>query len=123
MSTLEEIVLQLPGGVNNITIQEEIFTDKVRVYGLPLFLKGWNALFYKTDEISEGSPVYRLDPYMLYYVIAIVGVKLIFRNGKWSLVRDDDRVMFIKHNNKELFGEWGYYGMKVESVSSNSKVF
>ena len=97
-------------------IVRENFTDKVRVTGLPLLLKGWNGIYYKTDEISEGFPVYRLDPYMLYYIFPILGVKLAVYNGKWTLERDEYSLMFTKRNNKKFFGEWGYYGMKIVPI-------
>ena len=97
-------------------LEKENFTDKVRVTGLPLLLQGWNAIYYKTEDTSEGFPVYRLDPYVLYLIIPILGVNLVVMNGKWTFERDDGVIMFTKRNNKKFFGDWGYYGMKVEPI-------
>jgi hypothetical protein len=57
------------------------YPDKLKVSGLPFFLHGWNNTYYKTKATSEGCPVYRLDPYVLYWLIPIVGVRLLKYKG------------------------------------------
>jgi hypothetical protein len=58
--------------------------------GLPFMLQGWNRVFYKTREVSDGAPVYRLDPYTLYWFFNIIGVSIKRVKNCWVMKRDCD---------------------------------
>ena len=79
------------------------YTDKIRVSGLPLLLQGWNTTYYKTDRTSNGAPIYRLDPYMLYFVFPIIGITILKRENAWVFIPDCDSELF---SNTGLLGVW-----------------
>lgn len=60
---------------SNSTI-EPVLPDRIRMSGLRFMLQGWNNEFTKTDETSDGFPVYRMPSYTLYGVIDIIGVRI-----------------------------------------------
>src|SRR5271157_238002 len=63
---------------------------QLKMSRLPFMLQGWNCTFYKTGGTSEGCPIYRLDPYTLYWTIPIIGVRILKVNGRWIINRDCD---------------------------------
>jgi hypothetical protein len=77
-------------------------------------LQGWNNSYYKTNEMSDGCPIYRLDAYTLYWFIPIIGVEIKRVNGLWGFYRECDRgfATFTKNTGDKghLFGKWGPYG-------------
>jgi hypothetical protein len=81
------------------------FPQQIRVKGLPFMLQGWNAVYTKINEESDGCPVYHLEPYTLYWTIPIIGVRILRKNGIWRMKRDCD--------NYE--SEIGKYGMAPQS--------
>jgi hypothetical protein len=90
----------------------------IRINGLPLLLSGWNSVLYRTNETSDGAPIYRLDAYTLYFFFPIIGIELKRVDGKWGLYRDCDGPflpLFLKQqgNPKDLFGNWNNYDMHV----------
>nr|QYA18382.1 hypothetical protein KOM_12_112 [Clandestinovirus] len=99
--------------------QASTFPNQIRVKGLPFMLQGWNNVYYKTNEISDGKPVYRLNPYTLYYTIPIIGVTIRKVDGVWVLQRDCDDSPLMNLNKyggqDDPFGFWSQ-GMKVEPV-------
>jgi len=98
------------------------FPKRVRVKGLPFMLQGWNNTYTRTKNIVNGSPTYKLESYVLYMIIPIIGVEL-RRNedGTWSLHRECDyeRWSFIKSvkliDPKYPYGSWSD-NMKVEPI-------
>ena len=89
------------------------FPYQIRMTGLPFMMQGWNNVYTKTDEESDGCPVYHLRPYMLYWFIDIIGVTLYRHNGVWVLKRDGEHHDFgiNKYGQKpqpDPFGYWTY---------------
>ena len=62
----------------------------IKVQGLPFVLQGWNTTFYKTTEVSEDAPVYRLNSYVLYWVFIVDAARIEKINGMWILRRECD---------------------------------
>ena len=98
-----------------------LFPAQIKVSGLPFMLQGWNAKYYKTSDTSDGCPTYRLEPYNLYKMIAIIGVTIKRINGGWVLQRDCDlfptsMAKYGANPQGDPFGEWSN-GMKVNPVS------
>ncbi|CAH6420445.1 Hypothetical protein HVR_LOCUS1194 [uncultured virus] len=96
------------------------FPEKIRMSGLPFMLQGWNNVYHKTDEISDGCPVYNLDSYTLYWFFPIIGVKLFRLNETWRLQRDCDFYpteirKYSNEDQKTPMGNWSY-GAQVTSV-------
>ena len=94
--------------------------QQIRMRGLPFMLQGWNNVYYKTGELSDGCPVYRLDSYNLYYLVAIISVRIMRLNGVWVIHRDGDfGPLDIKKYGAgpqgDPFGEWSNGG-KVKPV-------
>jgi len=87
------------------------FPNHIRVTGLSFFLQGWNNVYYKTGETSDGCPVYRLDSYKLYWGIPIIGVKIFRDEGVWKLQREcDSYPMSIKKFGQSPQGDpFGYW--------------
>ncbi len=86
---------------------------KIKMSGLPFMLQGWNCEFYLTSETSDNAPVYRLDPYALYWMIPIIGVKILKYNGNWVLQRDCDDAEFsfiqkVSTGSDYPWGTWSY---------------
>ena len=86
---------------------------RVRLRGLPWYYSGWNAMFYKTDDMSEDCPVYRMDSYAYLPFLYIKGVKIWKRNGKWIMTPDGqrwDNELGIQshHDGYTPLGEWVY---------------
>jgi phosphoglycolate phosphatase-like HAD superfamily hydrolase len=71
------------------TTTPDNFPDQIRVRGLPFLLQGWNTVYYKTARMADGCPIYRLDEYVLYGLIGIIGVSIYRSDGIWHLVRAD----------------------------------
>jgi hypothetical protein len=76
-------------------------------------LQGWNNIYYRTHEESDACPVYRLEPYNLYYLIPIIGVKIFRKDGIWVFKRDcdgneTDIRKYGKSPQGEPFGYWTY---------------
>lgn len=92
------------------TISYADYPNHIRVRGLPFMLQGWNTTFYKTEKLSEGCPIYRLDGYKLYFLIDIVGVTIKMRNGKWCFTNDWH---WTVDENKNLLGKWNAYNMSI----------
>lgn len=95
------------------------FPEKIRVTGLPFMLQGWNNVYHLTAEISDGCPVYRLNPYTLYLFIDIIGVRILRIDGVWCMQRDcDDHPMYSikKYGDKNQPDPFGYWssGMHVK---------
>ena len=98
----------------------DIYPNKIKISGLPSTLQGWNTTFYKTQEVSEGCPVYKLDPYILYFFVPIIGVTIYRLNGQWTMKRESDSfpMNIIKISNQDQsspIGEWTF-GAEVASV-------
>jgi hypothetical protein len=86
------------------------FPNKIKVSGLPFFLQGWNNIYMKTNQMSEGCPVYELQGYNLYWVMPIIGVIIYRKDGIWQMQRDCDlHPMGIKKyggSQEDPFGYW-----------------
>jgi hypothetical protein len=100
-------------------MQDE-YPPQVWFSGLPFFLQGWNTCFRRTTITSNGAPVYRLDPYVLYGAIPILGVDL--RRGEaggWAFYRhcdDGPQPLFPKADGIDHpVGEW-YYSSRVTAT-------
>ena len=95
------------------------FPENVKLSGLKFMWQGWNTTYYKTSEVSDGCPVYRLDPYTLYWFIDIIGAKLYRKDGVWVFQRDFDFGPFkaiCKYGvspQNDPFGHWSS-GARVE---------
>lgn len=89
------------------------YPTHIKVSGLPFMLQGWNCVFYKSEDVCNGKPVYRLDPYTLYWFIDIIGVSIKYSGGKWQFIRYcDDWPMAT---NPSLLGTWSkFHNMKVD---------
>lgn len=88
-----------------------IYPDEIRVSGLPFYLRGWNRTFKRTEEMSEGTPVYRLEPYTIFLVIRVLGVSIRKFSGRWYLMRDCDGEAYsniYKDSRDQIypFGQW-----------------
>jgi hypothetical protein len=57
--------------------------------GLPLMLSGWNGVYERTNEMSEGAPVYYRPPHRMLIFLQIFGVKLRRYGGRWVLHPDN----------------------------------
>jgi hypothetical protein len=68
------------------------FPSRIRIKGLGFHLQGWNQILYRNGDMSDGCPVYKLDSYTLYFVIGIIGIRLLRINGIWRIQRDGDAV-------------------------------
>ena len=103
--------------VTAVNTNSVIYPSRIKVSGLPFMLQGWNNVFYWTTERRDNKPVYRLEPYVLYWTIPIIGVTIYSRNGKWVFQRDyDDEPLpdIYKYGaQSDPLGSWTM-GMKVE---------
>lgn len=93
---------------------ENLFPENINVSGFPFMLQGWNNSYYKTSEKSEGFPVYRLDPYILYWTIPIIGVNIKMIDGEWRIIREDGMIIA---KNKLLMGRWKSSGYDINITS------
>ena len=96
------------------------FPNRIRVKGLPFMLQGWNSTYYKTDQSSDGCPIYRLDQYTLYWFIEIAAVVVYRDGGIWKLSRVDfdcglDINKYGQTPQGDPFGYWSR-GMQVIPV-------
>jgi len=94
--------------------------QQIRMSGLPFMLQGWNNVYYKTSDISDGCPVYRLDSYNLYWLISIIGVRIMRIDGVWVIWRNGDYgpIDIKKYGQSpqpDPFGSWSN-GAKVKAV-------
>ncbi len=89
----------------------EEWPEHIQMSGLPFMLQGWNNIYYKSEEMRNGFPVYCLDSYTLYYTIPIIGVKVFYNCDKWVLQRNGDLwttdIECLEKPN-QLFGKWSY---------------
>jgi hypothetical protein len=103
----------------NITSYSDMYPDKIKMSGLPIYLCGWNCELYKTKEESEGVPVYTMDDYCLYGLINIIGIYIKKYNGVWVLQRECDSypsgIKKIGNDQISPFGTWTY-GAKLHTV-------
>jgi len=83
------------------------YPNMIKISGLPFMLQGWNATFVKKKD-KTGRIIYRLEPYVLYHIIPIVGVTISKQDNYWIFTKDRDR--FPLFRNKKLFGKWDDYG-------------
>ncbi len=86
---------------------------RVRMSGLPVVLCGWNTVYHRVDtRSSDDVPVYRLQPYTLWGVFPIIGVRLMRIRGQWGLHRDcdllstDPLVCKQRHGDATPIGLW-----------------
>lgn len=89
--------------------------QQIKMSGLPFMLQGWNNVYYKTGELSDGCPVYRLDSYNLYYFISIIGVRIMRLDGVWVIWRNGDigPIDIKKYGSSpqgDPFGHWSNGG-------------
>ena len=42
------------------------FPNQIKMSGLPLMWCGFNEVFTKTDSISDGCPIYRMESYKMF---------------------------------------------------------
>lgn len=87
------------------------FPTKIKMSGLPFMLQGWNNTYYITNQTSDGCPVYKLAPYNLYYMIGIIGTRILRIDGIWRIQRDCDSAPtdIYKYGAKpqgDPFGHW-----------------
>ena len=104
----------------NGNLTDNDFPNKIKMSGLPFVLQGWNTTFSKTKDLSDGAPIYRLEPYSLYFTIPIIGGSVKKVNGKWIFVRDYDfgvnsGLEKVSPGNCFPFGEWSY-GAKIVPI-------
>lgn len=98
------------------------FPEKIRMRGFPFLSQGWNSIYKKTDQVSDGCPVYRLEPYNLYHMIAIIGVTIFRKDGIWVLQVDGDsaplykRISASTQNGPEGYWPCGGYTTAVTVV-------
>lgn len=80
--------------------------------GLPVMLQGLNTKYYKTNNLSDGVPTYRIDSYTLYFLIPIYGATIKRVNGKWVLARDHafEQNVMEKQSSGSVFpyGTWDF---------------
>jgi hypothetical protein len=94
------------------------FPDKIKVSGFPFIMQGWNGVYTKCSETSDGYPVYKLKEYTLYWIVQIAGTRIFRQNGIWRLEREDsllteDIVEYGDSPQNTPFGYWSK-GIKVE---------
>ena len=68
----------------------EGWPEKIRMRGMPIMWQGWNCVFTYSGQLKEGCPVYRLDEYILYGSIVIIGATIKKHAGVWIMQRDCD---------------------------------
>jgi hypothetical protein len=106
-------------------METQIFPEKIKMSNLPFFFQGWNTVLKKTNEFSDGAPVYRLNGYKLYYIIPIIGITIRRIAGRWYLHRDCDYINLFAFMGKKKTpetvekdplpcGEWTYGGIVTE---------
>jgi hypothetical protein len=84
--------------------------DEIYMRDLPINLCGWNSTLRKTDEIKEGAPMYIMNPYYMYGMIYILGIKVFKRDGIWVMTRfdnenEDNNPIMTTYGNLP-FGRW-----------------
>ncbi len=87
------------------------FPEYIQVSGFTFFMHGWNRKYYKSSRESDGCPVYLLDPYMLYWVIPIIGMMVYRENGIWRLKMIEDCLAPYRKKSEDIpqsdpFGEY-----------------
>lgn len=87
------------------------FPDAVRIRGMDFMHQGWNTIFEKTEELSNGYPVYYMKTYKLYGFFQIFPAKLIFNGTDWTFVNCGLGFQSVlgKKNGTNLIGD--YNGM------------
>lgn len=87
----------------------------LKVTGFHFLFLGFNGLYYRTNESVNGSPVYKMPPYVLYNLIPIRPVNL-YKNekGYWKFQYADcyEDIAFL-HGHVE--SPIGYYFYKYQS--------
>lgn len=92
------------------------YPEEYVLSGLPFMLQGWNGRLYRTFETSDGVPIYRMDPYTLYYIFPIYGIDLKRVDGKWVIKRfiDNEGTYVLQkcrpasHPDPTPVGNWPY---------------
>lgn len=53
------------------------FPHAIRVHGMQWDLQGWNNIYTRTKELSDGAPTYVLPSYVLYGFITIAEAEIL----------------------------------------------
>lgn len=98
-------------GADNANNNNHNYPDAIIMKGLPFMLQGWNNVYYKSGEYSEGAPVYRMESYILYGFIPIIGVLIFKHKGKWVFQRECDpepttEIFKLIAKSELPFGKW-----------------
>ena len=104
-------------------IPAEAYPQSVRVSGFPFILQGWNGVYNKIGtNLHNGMPIYRLEPYVLYWFFPIVGATLStgdsspFSSWHWD---SDNGVSSGGAVSMNLFGDWPFFfGIHVSHVKT-----
>ena len=67
-----------------------LFPRRIKVKGFPLMLCGWNSVYERIEEFSDGCPVYYLESYNFLWAFSIIGVRIFREDGVWKMKRDGD---------------------------------
>jgi hypothetical protein len=77
------------------------YPNNIKISGLPILWHGWNSVLHKSDQKGEDdTPIYRLDPYILYHIFPIIGITVLRQNGKWIMLSDNSLFPIIRKESK-----------------------
>lgn len=103
------IIIYMTDNLKLSTVSVSDFPKSITVSGFPLIQMGWNEVYKRTNNISDGKPTYRLDSYILYgFLVGIIGVTISSIDGVWCFTRDGDQFPIYNKTEKSMFpfGVW-----------------
>ena len=100
------------------------FPQELIVKGFPLYERGWNGLYTKTDEYSDDCPIYKLPSYKFFGKIEIIGLYLYKKNGMWIMRRECDQYPMKSYHKygKMQDTPYGYWTRGIY-VEANDGIF
>lgn len=93
------------------------YPQYVYLRGLPLMFSGWNGVYERTSELSDGAPVYYRKPHRMLIFIKIVGVKMRKYHGTWTLEPDNagpGGLCKVYGHPQLPYGQWEACGLTKE---------
>jgi hypothetical protein len=60
----------------------------ITLSGLPPWLAGWNGELRKTNNLSDGAPVYE-NPEHEFLGVVVAGIRVLCHEGSWICVKNE----------------------------------
>lgn len=102
---------------DEITDKPIEYPERIRVSGWNLTMMGFNNWYYRTNEIRNGAPVYRMESYNLFYLIPIFAAEISKHNdfmSSWCHDSEGTYPIFLRNPTEKGLPFGNYYnGIRV----------